>query len=403
MMRVLLIAPLALTASACSVPTEVRVREVHVVQAASQTPLEAGLVQQTAWAQASGSASAIVVLPSGAGEIAQVRERAYANGFGQDITLQGAAKEANRAEITVATQAGGGGRNLAPMAKPTEAGIKAEIAARFPGAAMQVVTQPRGNAYGPYGLAVGRQRSGARCIFAWQWIDNVNAAPAGGARPQGIFSMAGQATPASVRVRLCRSDATLDQLAAHMDQMTVDLTRRSAVSEPLEGVARASDRSEGATQSQPRRAVPEARGTGSRPAAGSGSSRALGGGSTQPADVGATASRVWRADGRRYLAPVQTSRTAPTSDWARIGRPPGEARQPGSADASGLAGAPSATAIPSPYAAAGPSAAPKRGRSLDPSLPSRAYLGPSAQTGRAAPAASSYEPAASPPARADQR
>jgi hypothetical protein len=402
MMRILLIASLAVMASACSMPTEVRVREVHVVQAANQTPLEAGLGQRTAWAQASGSASAIVALPSGAGAVAQVRERAYANGFGQDIALQGvAAMDANRVEITVATQAGGG-RNLAPMAKPTEAGIKAEIAARFPGAAMQVVTRPRGNAYGPYGLAVGRQRSGARCIFAWQWIDNVNAAPAGGARPQGTFSMAGQAAPASIRVRLCRSDATLDQLAAHMDQMTVDLTRRSAVPEPLEGIARVSDGSGGASQSQPRRAAPEARGTGSRPLA-DGPSRALGGGSAQPADVGATASMVWRADGRRYLAPVQTSRAAPLSDWARIGRPPGDARQPGSADASGLAGAHSATAIPSPHAAAGPSAAPKRGRSLDPSLPSRAYLGPSAQAGHAAPAASSYEPVASPPARADQR
>ncbi len=73
------------------------------------------------------------MLPSGAGEVAQVRERDYLNGFGQEITLKGgSAAEANRVEITVAGQAGGRGDALAPMAKPSEAGIKAEIAARFP-------------------------------------------------------------------------------------------------------------------------------------------------------------------------------------------------------------------------------------------------------------------------------
>ncbi len=40
--------------------------------------------------------------------------------------------------------------------RPTETGIRAELAAAFPGTAMQVVTRPAANAYGPYGLAVGR-------------------------------------------------------------------------------------------------------------------------------------------------------------------------------------------------------------------------------------------------------
>ena len=152
MMRRLAAVSLAVMVSACSGPDGTR------RQASSQASLEAALSRPAAWAQASGGASAIAMLPSGAGEVAQVRERDYLNGFGQEITLKGgSAAEANRVEITVAGQAGGRGDALAPMAKPSEAGIKAEIAARFPGLAMQVVTRPMKNAYGPYGLAVGRQ------------------------------------------------------------------------------------------------------------------------------------------------------------------------------------------------------------------------------------------------------
>lgn len=400
MMRSLFVVPLAVMVSACSVSDEARVRT------AGQTPLEAALSQPAAWAQAPGPASAVVTLPAGAGDVAHVRERSYANGFGQEITLRGgsAAKGANRVEITVADPTRSG-RDLAPMAKPSEAGIKAEIAARFPGLAMQVVTRPRRNAYGPYGLAVGRQAGGARCIYAWQWIEDARAASAEGTRPQGMSSLAGQAAPASVRVRMCRSDATLDQMAAHIDQMTVDLTRRSAAPEALEGVAKVPMGSRAASQAQAKRESPEVRGTSAQPVARRTPSRAPDGGSPQPVAVGPAGSTLWRTDGRRYLAPVQESGNTGAAAWARIGRPPGDARQPGSADAAaGSAGARSTAAVPSPNSAAEPSAlaASKRGKSLDSSLPMRAYLGPGS-SGRAKVIASTAEPANSSPARTDPR
>jgi len=291
-----------------------------------------------------------------------VRQRSYANGFGQEITLRGGAgKGTNGVEITVADGTRGGPA-LAPLAKPTQAGIKAEIAARFPGLAMQIVTQPRGNAYGPYGLAVGRRSDGSRCLFAWQWIDDVRAGATGAGR--SIWTAASQAAPASVRVRPCRSDATLDQLAAHVDQLTVDLTRRSAQPETLESAAPGPKLPARAARSQPDPdAAPAPEAPRRRP------QRAAEARSPAVADAGAASATVWRTDGRRYIAPVQGSATASTSEWARIGRPSSNAQPVGSALSP-------AGAWPSGTAPA--AATPNKPRALDPSLPMRAYLGPGA-------------------------
>ena len=374
-----LAAALAVSVSACSLSDEpVRTR------AADQGPLEAAFSQPAAWTSLPSGASAVIMLPSAAGEVAQVRERSFSNGFGQAVQLQGegSAKDVNRVEITVATLKGeGAGHNRAPMAKPSEAGIKAEIAARFPGVAMQVVKRPMSNAYGPYGLAIGRRLGGARCIYAWQWIDDVRGTA--GSRPR--WMTLGRAIPASVRVHLCRSDLTIDQLAAYVDQMTIDLDRRSGGSEALEAAPDAvisSDR-EGLERSERLRlpdglegreslsasAPPRARKNARRRAPERATERAQ----HRIADTAPASS--WSPDGRQYLAPVQAARAAPATDWARIGRMPPDARQPSrGSEGAAYGGAPSTAAVPSPNGRLG--AAPNKGKALDPSLPIQAYLGP---------------------------
>ena len=177
--------------------------------------------------------------------------------------------------------------------------------------------------------------------------------------------------------------------------MTVDLGRRSAVPETLERAL-----GEAVPQGPPGPGK-EARTISRRPT--TAPTRNAAGRSPRPADT--AASVVWRADGRQYLGPVPASRTASAVEWARIGRPPSDPRRPNRAgDASASADA-RTTAVPSPYVSAGSAAfaAPKRGKSLDASLPSRAYLGPSAQAGRASTAAFSYEAAIPSPARTEQR
>jgi hypothetical protein len=161
---------------------------------------------------------AVAQLPYGAGSIARVRERHYANGVTQEIVLSGGTHGENRIDIAVQKSTGRAREALVPMGKPTEGGIKGEIAGRFPDVAMRIVNRAMQNSYGEYGLAIGRHADGTRCIFAWQWIDSVRgASPRGG----GVRSLLGGGSPASVRVRLCRGDATADQLAAYVDGLEI--------------------------------------------------------------------------------------------------------------------------------------------------------------------------------------
>ncbi len=125
--------------------------------------------------------------------------------------------------------------------KPTEAGIRAELAGAFPGVAMQVVTRPSANAYGPYGLAIGRNGA-TRCLYAWQWIAEAPVL-AGGAP-----------APLSLRLRLCREDMTFEAMAAAVTQLR--LVPRFAGA-PVAGPARAAHRPRKAA-SHPSRPAPVA-------------------------------------------------------------------------------------------------------------------------------------------------
>ena len=159
-------------------------------------------------------ATPVAVLPDWIGRPVRLRERDGADAFEQAIGLSLPAKgDATGNLVAVAmprSEAGAPrGETAAPMSRPTEAGIRAEIDAAFPGVAMQVVPKPGTNAYGTYGLAVGRSERGARCLYAWQWIEDAPVVD-GAAVGRG---------PVSLRVRLCRDDVTLEAMAAAVNQL----------------------------------------------------------------------------------------------------------------------------------------------------------------------------------------
>jgi len=108
------------------------------------------------------------------------------------------------------------------LSRPNQAGIAAEIAARFPGQAMRVLTSPRRNAYGPVGMAVG-----ADCLYAWQWIDLTPAMMGSAPVRDGLFGPLSRPDPVgavSLRIRLCRTEtASLGDLIASVERMTLDL------------------------------------------------------------------------------------------------------------------------------------------------------------------------------------
>jgi hypothetical protein len=146
----------------------------------------------------------------GAGPVSDVAQNASRDGYSQRITFRDDPRGV--AEVSVRNGEGGSGPALV-MAKPSRAGIAAELRARFPGETMRVVTQAHRNAYGPVGLALGND-----CLFAWQWIDI--AGEATGRRPSSLFGSDASAPAASVRIRLCRTaTSSLADLTRAVEQM----------------------------------------------------------------------------------------------------------------------------------------------------------------------------------------
>ena len=169
---------------------------------------------------------ALARLPVAAGQVQTIREWRYANGVDQQISLDGATPKGldNFLEIAVRTASQRVRPDLAvPMAPPTRDSIEAELIDRFPSLMMQVTERPLSNAYGPMGLAIGKGEDSLRCIYAWQWISDLRSI-----RPEQDsiaarlnLSTSMDSVPASIRVRLCRKYATVDQLASYVTQLNI--------------------------------------------------------------------------------------------------------------------------------------------------------------------------------------
>ncbi len=161
-----------------------------------------------------------VQLPPGKATVAGVSSGWRANGFSERIRL---ATDTPRPEshIDLAIRTGGAdGKGVAP-APASDAAIGAELTHEFPGLLMQ--TAPPGayrNAYGEYGLAIGRRGPALRCIYVWQYIEDARVSFASGGR---VASQNLEPAPASLRMKLCRSDMTVDDLASAASSLEITL------------------------------------------------------------------------------------------------------------------------------------------------------------------------------------
>ena len=243
---------------------------------------------------------------------------------------------------------------------------------------MRVVSTPLYNAYGAYGLAVDTRPGGDRCVYAWQWIDDVRQ-PGSRARMRWWPAAAARGVPASVRVRLCRSGVMADQLAGYVGQLGIDLSRRAGAVQPPAAPAAAAPPAQPGPEPEAQPAAAPS-GPPERPDAAPAAPkrRTARTRAEQPrrAEPAAPAPAVAQGpDGRRYLAPVRLGQSAPL-----VGA---------------YAPAPTAAGVPSPNSGATPSRQPARtAKALDPSLPAQAYLGPASGTarGRSKPLASADDP-----------
>lgn len=337
----------------------------------------------------SGSDASMMLaqMPQPGGLVTRVREKSYPNGISQQAILAGEVQGLgeNHLEIYVQTSPSNGAAGLLNMGPPSEAGMKREILARYPKVPMRIVTQPRQNSLGVFGLAIGRANNGARCVFAWQWVDDIRR---GGSQSSG-FSIMGKrfggstsagATPASIRVHMCRKDATVDDLAATVEGMT--LASPAIVENALNPARRleATTPVGGPNSSRGTTVVASAAPAGSLESALSPQKQ------TQVAsDDAPKPRRATRVARRKAPPPAQDAdegivvarRQAPAEPQPQVQQQPVYAGGPRYlAPVAGMpASAPVVYGSPAPVASAAPATA-----GLDPSLPAAAYRGPSGRS-----------------------
>ena len=188
----------------------------------------------SAHAKASGAS---VQLPQEAARVGEIDRRWRSDGYFERVRLKtDAATPESRIDLAIGSA---DGRASSP---PDEAEIRAELEREFPDVPMKIAPPAKyRNAYGEFGLAIGRSGDSLRCIYVWQSIDDARPSLADGDRP-------GDPAPASLRMKLCRSDMTVDQLADAASRVEIALPDRAAAAERT---ARSVDAPESRRQAAP--------------------------------------------------------------------------------------------------------------------------------------------------------
>ncbi len=254
--------------------------------------------------------------PQSAGRPISAFERHYPNGYSQIVHLASdVAGSESQVEIAVQNGKSLYSSKKTPVWKPGEAGIRDELARQFPDMRMQVVANGGfSNRYGRIGVAVGRRGEKLRCVYAWQYIDDARRSFENGRRIP--LEGGAETAPASLRIKLCRGDATIDDLVNDARQVVIDIPVDYGATETI---ATESPRPPQTIshRTQARRSHHAAR----RPPAAFSPSE----------DVGPMAPYT-NADGLRYMAPVDAPPrpTAPARSVVAIGAdlPPQALRGP---------------------------------------------------------------------------
>lgn len=371
----LLAGPLLLGVAGCSSTTPA----ASTFIASADVTGTIGDVSATQSVRGADMSLALASMPEPGGSQINMREKVYANGLKQEIVLAGDKSGLGENILQVTLQSApptAGARDQVPLVPPSERGIKQEIVARYPQVDMQILTQPRRNGLGPFGLAIGKTSSGVRCIFAWQWIDDVRSPGSSSSTLGKLGSLGSSGQPASIRVHMCRKDATVDDLAMAVEGLT--LAPSSVIDRALES-----------------RAVAGAAMASARVSGGSGIVASAGDGTLEGA-LSATHSRTSVASApsseRKRVAHRTKKHDAVAEDESSAQQSPvatAPMMQTGPRYLAPVAGMPAAQPYAAPaatayntsaYSASSYGGAAPSTKALDPSLPAAAYRGPSSRT-----------------------
>jgi hypothetical protein len=174
---------------------------------------------------------AFVELPMMTGPVIAVREKRYANGVEQIMVLESeaAADGENRVEIRVVQNGKSDDRiknEYLQVRTTRQEQIRSDFKEFVWGVPMRIVSAVEGNAYGTYGYALGQSKQGYNCLLGWQNVKGVMREK----RLLGLMTTAN--TQMSVRLRICRTDLTADQLVSIIRGMRITVDPNALMDEP---------------------------------------------------------------------------------------------------------------------------------------------------------------------------
>ncbi|ABC90341.1 hypothetical conserved protein [Rhizobium etli CFN 42] len=164
-----------------------------------------GGVRQPSGPETVAPEKALVLPPPGGPSIVSVVERKRGNGVEQTVSLFTSSSVPGQNFLKIQFLGASGsnpGTGNAAFNMVNESAIAREVARAAPGVLMATSATFLQNAYGPFGYASGRSRTGDACIYAWQQIRS-SAAANTQARNFGMIQL---------RLRLCDARATERQL-----------------------------------------------------------------------------------------------------------------------------------------------------------------------------------------------
>ncbi|MDZ7928160.1 MAG: cellulose biosynthesis protein BcsN [Agrobacterium sp.] len=167
------------------------------------------------------ASEALVFPPPGGPEIVTVVNRTYSNAVAQQVILRAEAATPGqnyiKAEFFGPQQAGDTDRDALTFTGFRASSVAREIRSEFPGENIAMSANYLQNGYGAFSYAAGKGRGSDACLYGWQDIRS----------PESMRQDFRNLGRIKVRLRLCQSGASVEQLLAVMYNYTITGTYAS--------------------------------------------------------------------------------------------------------------------------------------------------------------------------------
>lgn len=174
-----------------------------------------GGIQSSAGPEMLAPEKALIFPPPGGPEIIAVVNRSYSNAVEQQVILRSNARTPGQNFMKVSLfgpqTTENTGRDSLPFTGFRSSAIAREIRSEFPGVGLSISAEYLQNSYGAFSYAAGPGRGDDTCLYGWQDIRS----------PERMRQAANNLGRIKVRVRVCQSGTTVQQLLTLMYNYTI--------------------------------------------------------------------------------------------------------------------------------------------------------------------------------------